>query len=298
MSNYLGIDLGGTNIKFGVVDESGVISRGEIPTEVEMGADSITLKLEKIINDAKDEFDIKAVGIGVPGLVDKSQKVVIDCKNLFWKNLPLGITLEENTGVKVFMGNDANMATIAEHSFGNLKDVDNGILLTLGTGVGGGVVIDGNIYRGSNGLGFEVGHMKINGEGYPCNCGRKDCFETYSSATALIRYFNSEYNEKITEAKEVFDLFKSGDRKGIEAIQWYLEHLADGIVNLINLFDPEIIILAGGVSKAFNSFEELLDKKIKEKIFTDQIDIAKILRSKLDNDSGILGSAMLAKGEN
>ena len=298
MSNYLGIDLGGTNIKFGVVSESEILIRGEIPTEKEKDVDLIIKKLEKIINDVKDKYNIHTVGIGVPGIVDKSQKIVINCTNLFWRDLPLGSILEEKTGIMVFLANDANVATIAEYEFGNLKGVEDGILLTLGTGVGGGVIIDGNLYRGANGLGFEVGHMKIASEGYLCNCGRRDCFEMYSSATAIIRYFNSKYNENIIEAKEVFDLFKLEDKRGIETIRWYIEHLADGIVNLINLFDPNVIVLAGGVSKSFNLIEKPLNKAIKERLFTNQINVAKIMQSKLSNDSGILGSAMFAKGEN
>ncbi|MBN2260482.1 MAG: ROK family protein [Clostridiales bacterium] len=295
MNRYLGIDLGGTSIKYGVVQEGKIIFKGEIATEVDKGTGQVIEKFVEIIESTKEVYGIKAVGMGVPGIVDISQKIVYECKNLFWENLQLGIILEEKTAVPVILDNDANLSTLAEEEYGFLKGVANGILLTLGTGVGGGVIINGQLYRGNNGLGFEVGHMRIASEGLLCNCGREDCFETYTSATGLIKHYNITYNQNISEAKEIFDKFSVGEKFAKETIEWYCDHFSDGIVNLINLFDPEIIVLAGGVSKAFDIFEKPLNKAIDKKLFTKILDHAEILPSKLGNDSGILGSAMLAK---
>ena len=295
MSNYLGIDLGGTNIKFGIVNEDTIIYRGEIPTEVSKGTKSIIEKLSDIVAEAKRDYDILGAGIGVPGPVDRYNKDVIECKNLFWEDIPLAKMIEIETDVPVFVDNDANVAALAEYAFGHMKGHENSILLTLGTGVGGGAFISGELLRGHHGLGFEVGHMAIGTEGYKCNCGRRDCFETYSSATGLIRHYNATFGKNAYGTKEIFDLYSEGDKNAVEAVEWYNTYLAKGIVNLINLFDPSMIVLAGGVAKAFLLIEDDLNAKIDAEIFSDKLDRAKIQRSHLGNDSGILGSAMLAK---
>ncbi|OPL08699.1 MAG: hypothetical protein AVO33_08965 [delta proteobacterium ML8_F1] len=292
MGRVLGIDLGGTSVKYGILHEDRIISRGVVPTEIEKGTPQLIEKLKGIIRSGEN---VSAVGIGVPGIVDETQKFIYECKNLFWKEIPLARWLEEATGVEVFLDNDANLAALAEQQAGLLKGINNGILLTLGTGVGGGVILGGALYRGSHGLGFEVGHMRIGYEGIPCTCGRQDCFEVYSSATALVRHYNERAPLPVREAREIFDGYQKKDPLGIQSMDWYLDHLADGVVNLINLFDPQRIVFAGGVSLGLNLVLGELEKRVEQRKFTKALPRAELMISSLENDAGIYGGALLAE---
>ena len=190
----IGIDVGGTNIKSGLLDmENNLVFDGSRPTGTTQ--DEIINNLAEIINELKDKAkseynsSIEGVGIGVPGVVNKGLDHVFKCTNLGWFDIPLTQILKEKTSFSVYLDNDANLAALAEHYIGSLKDVDTGVLLTLGTGVGGGVIINGRPYRGGNGLGLELGHMVIGDNFFNCSCGKNGCFETFASATAIVKHF-------------------------------------------------------------------------------------------------------------
>jgi glucokinase len=292
MSRVLGIDLGGTSIKYGILQGEDILSGETVPTEIEKGTVQLIDKLAGIVVSAGD---IAGVGIGVPGIVDGTRRFIYECKNLFWKEIPLAEILEKRTGIPVVLDNDANLATLAEQQSGDLKGVRNGILLTLGTGVGGGVILGGDLYRGSHGLGFEVGHMRIGYEGIRCSCGREDCFEVYSSATGLLRHYNHQAALPVDQAREVFASYGRREAVGIRTMNWYLDHLADGVVNLINLFDPERIVFAGGVAQGLDAVLEDLEERIELRKFTDALPRARLSISALNNEAGILGGGLLAR---
>jgi glucokinase len=202
--------------------------------------------------------------------------------------------LQEQIKVPIVVGNDANAACIGEVAFGGMKGYQDAILLTLGTGLGGGVVAGGKLLLGHQGAGTEIGHMIIAGGEATCNCGNKGCFETFVSATALIRKYNELSPTHVIDAKSVFDRLENGDDVADQVVDWFCEHFAIGIVNLYNIFAPEVIALGGGVAKAFPKFEQRLQHAINNRLFTNDLIYGKIVEAELGNDAGIIGAAYLA----
>ena len=311
---YIGVDLGGTNIAVGLVDEEGkILHKDSVPTLLERGPEPVIKDMAhlslKVIKDAGYTLDdVKAIGVGVPGLADKTG-VVIFCTNLRWHMVPLREIMQSIIDKPVYIDNDATVAGLAESVAGVSKGVANSVFLTLGTGVGGGIVIDHKIYSGSHGVGSELGHMTVQCEGRRCTCGSIGCWEQYSSATALIRQGREavEKNpdslivkmvngdlDKI-EARTVIDAARQGDKVACEVYDKYIYYLAIGIVAIINAFDPEVIALGGGVSKAGDFLLEPLRKKVAEYVFYKDLPYARIEIATLGNDAGIIGAAMLGK---
>jgi glucokinase len=213
--------------------------------------------------------------------------------------------LEELVSLKVFIDNDANVAAIAEYEIGSLKNYRSAILITLGTGIGGGIIIDGNVIRGSHGAGAEIGHMVVGENFFNCNCGRNGCLETFSSATGIGKYVNKLLTEtdeksvlrnyeKIT-TKHIFDASKAGDKLAQKAVNRFIKYLAIGIVNFINIIDPEAIAIGGGVSHAGQYLIDLLDVEVKKSLYSKDVEIAKLMLAELQNDAGIVGAAFMAK---
>lgn len=311
---YIGIDLGGTFIKYGLFDsEYKIIYSDSIPTNC--SEEAIVLDLIYIIRDlikkSEEEFQerVLSVGVGVPGVVTGDLEYVEECKNLNWKGVPLKRMLEVGTSLPVFIENDANLATLAEYKLGSLKGVDTGVLLTLGTGIGSGTIIKGELYRGSNGLGQELGHMVIGNNFYDCSCGKNGCFETFSSATAVVMYAkkilkkssvlaNIKWRFKYTiTAKNIFIMARKGDRFALEVIERATEYLARGIVNIINILDPDVIALGGGMATSGDLLINMTRRKINKNLFIKDFPTAKLKLAKIGNQAGILGSAILAKTE-
>ncbi|MEG3042156.1 MAG: ROK family protein, partial [Clostridium sp.] len=191
---YIGIDLGGTNIGIGIVDSNNdLIYKDEIPTRKEIGYTEIIRNMIGLIYKSIDianikKNEIKGIGIGIPGIIDPKSGKIIDCVNLKWKNIDIKGEMEDALNIPVFVGNDATVAGVAELAVGAMQGVTSGILLTLGTGVGAGIIINGNVYDGANGIGAEVGHMVVGENYHDCNCGRNGCLETFCSSTAIINY--------------------------------------------------------------------------------------------------------------
>ena len=312
---YIGVDLGGTNIVAGIVNENGeILSKKSTKTNLPQPEYVIEGKICNLCKELCSENgyklgeDITSIGIGTPGNVNSETGVVGFNVNFGYIDWHLKEKVEEQIpGVEVFIENDANAAVIAEVIAGCAKGCDHAVILTLGTGVGAGVIVDGKVLNGYNQSAAEIGHMVIAAGGRQCNCGRKGCFERYSSATALI----SDTKEAMlanpqsklwkvcpdigdVNAKTVFDAKELGDETAIEVINKYIEYLACGIINVVNIFQPEVVCLGGGVSNQ----QEGLINPIKE--YLDNEDYARHLMKRVTlktatfrNDAGVIGAAML-----
>lgn len=310
----IGVDLGGTFIKVGLVDFKGNILRmNSILTCAERGPVYIIHTIAEQIKELTAEQgisinDLHSIGIGVPGLVEYNTGKVVYCSNLSWRNIELRAELNSLLRRNVYVENDATAAGLGESLFGSTKGADNSILLTLGTGIGSGIIIDRNIYRGSHGSGSEIGHMIIGENFYDCNCGNNGCFETFASATAIIRYVQhrigvdgvktsilemAENKEENITAKVIFDEAKKGDVLALEAVDRMCRYLAIGIINIYNILDPDIIALGGGVSKAGDFLIERVKEKVNSMLFTKDLKYGEIVLAALGNDAGIIGSAFL-----
>ncbi len=306
---YAGIDLGGTFIKCGIIDSTGrLLKKGSVATSGEYS--DIAKDMANLALNLAEEAGVtlSGIGIGAPGTVDGKNGVILYSNNLHWNNVPLSKDIEKITGVKVSMTNDANAAALGEYAFGAGKQYDNIIFITLGTGVGGGIVIDGRLYEGLGGAGAELGHTVIHVNGESCTCGRKGCLEAYTAASALVRQgkaYMKEHDDTLLHelcdgnidelnGKIFFDAVRKGDAGANEVYDKYLDYLSIGLVNFANIFRPDAIILGGGISAE----GELLTKPLEERMNRDiyggnEYAHVKILTSNLANDAGLFGAAKL-----
>ncbi|MEG0457525.1 MAG: ROK family glucokinase [Oscillospiraceae bacterium] len=314
MKYYLGIDLGGTNIATGVVDENcKIVGKGNVRTELpqspEAIADKMALSAKLALENANLTInDIQWIGIGTPGIANSETGIVEYSTNFDFYDVPLEKMIEERLGKKAFIENDANAAAYGEYIAGAAKGATKAIAITLGTGVGGGIIIDGKIYSGFNFAGAEIGHIVINHNGRQCNCGRKGCFETYSSATGLIQttkeYMQKNKSSKLWDiangsldnvgGKTAYDGMRACDETAIEIVDEYVNYLACGISNIINIFQPEILVIGGGICKEGDTLLKPLEKIVLKEIYLGKSSpIPKIKIATLGNDAGIIGAAML-----
>ncbi|MCY6484867.1 ROK family glucokinase [Clostridium aestuarii] len=309
----IGIDLGGTNIAFGLVNEEGrIIYKKQVKTEVYKGEKNIVEKMVSAINEILENNSltldqIKSIGIGVPGVVDYDNGIVKECVNLNWKEVNLRELIKNKINKSVLLENDANAAAVGEYLCGSMKGAVNSILITLGTGVGGGLILNNKLFRGSNGAALEIGHIIIGENFYNCSCGNNGCFETFASATAIIKYAQKlikEGNKSIImemvnndvdkiDAKVVFDAAREDDLVANKVIDRFVKYLAKGINSIINFLDVDSIAIGGGVSAA----EEMFLPKLKEEIMNNKLfksmPLCEIKKTVLGNDAGIIGAAML-----
>ena len=313
MKYYVGVDLGGTNIAVGLVDENGnLIDKKSTKTLHERGYEAIVADMAKLYRELLasnniNEEDVISVGIGAPGSVDYKNGVIIYANNLDFHNVPLADELKKHINKPVFVDNDANCAAWAEYIAGSAKGSSSAVVITLGTGVGSGVIIEGKLQGGFNFCGGELGHMVIDVNGPLCTCGRHGCFEVFSSATGLIN-MTREFAEKNKESKmwdytkegkfsgrTAFLAAKDGDETAKAVVENYMKYLAVGVANIINIFQPEIFVIGGGLSnEGSNLIEPLIDKVFKQ-TYTDPavVPMCDIVKAKLGNDAGIIGAALL-----
>lgn len=309
----IGIDLGGTNIKVGVVDENySIVGRSNIKTNLPRPAeeivDSIVDGVKLACEDAKIAVsEVNSIGIGTPGTANRNTGVVLYSCNLGFNNFELGGMLSEKLGTEVFVENDANAAAFGEVVNGAGKGYKDVVVITLGTGVGGGIIIDGKIYTGFNFCGAELGHSVIEYNGRQCGCGRKGCFEAYSSATALINFtkeaMEADRDTKMWEiagsidgvdGKTAFDGFRAGDKTATEVVNKYIGYLGCGLTNVVNIFQPEVLLIGGGICKeGENLTKPLLEYIARESYCIDPNCSTKLDIAKLGNDAGIIGAAYL-----
>lgn len=311
MKHYFGIDIGGTFIKGAIVDENGkIVVKGKTPTESEKGADAVVENIaslcdELLTKSGMKKEEISAIGMGVPGMIDSNAGVVVTSNNLGWTEFPIAEKLTALTGLSVKTANDANAAALGEMKFGFGGIYKNLILLTLGTGVGGGIVIDGKLIEGNRGAGAELGHTVIEFNGEPCTCGRRGCLEAYASATAIIRdtkrAMENHKDSKLWEigsldavnGKTAFDYYDK-DEYAKAVVDSYISHLACGISNMANIFRPDAVVLGGGVCAQGDALilplQEIVDRDIFGGTLGPRV---KVLTAKLENDAGCLGAAAL-----
>ncbi len=308
---YVGIDLGGTFIKGGIVDDLGnILCEDKTPTESEKGAGRVATNIANLAKSLMQKAglsaeDVEGLGMGVPGMIDSKAGNVIYSNNLKWKDFRIGEEISALTGLKVKIANDANVAALGEVKFGAAKAYDDVIMLTLGTGVGGGIVVDGKLIEGNQGAGAELGHMVVAVGGEQCTCGRKGCLEAYASATAIIRdtkrameahkdskMWELGSTEKVT-GKTAFD-YKDSDPYAKEVVEKYWSMLASGITNFANIFRPQAVLLGGGVCAQGDALVKPLQKLVDEEIFAGDLGPkVPIIIAELGNSAGLLGAAAL-----
>ena len=309
--NYLGIDLGGTNIKGGVVNEAGEILReASRPTMVESGPDAIADGIAALIKELEQGETFGGVGLGCPGTVDDESGEVVCAFNLNLIHYDLRGAIKARTGYEIRLGNDANVAALAEATVGAGKGAHSTVVITLGTGVGCGVVLEGKMLTGYTGAASELGHMVIAEGGAQCTCGRRGCFEAYASATALIRMTRDAMAKNANSAmhavakengavdgRTAFTAAEHGDAAAAEVVHEYVKYLASGVTNVVNIFFPEIVAFSGGVA---NQGEALL-KPLREEVRRQEFGgayvkkHAKLVQCTLGYQAGIIGAALLAK---
>ena len=318
---YIGVDLGGTNIAIGIVNEKfEIVKKGSVPTKPERGADAIIVDMASLSKKLLKEMgsslsEVKYAGVATPGTANSETGVVEYANNVPFDKYPLADKLSSLLdGIPVYIENDANAAAKAEAIAGVASGAPISVMITLGTGLGGGIVIDGKVYSGFNFAGGELGHIVIERGGKPCTCGRKGCWEAYSSATGLVNMTKEHLADarkagrktliddmvgddlsKIS-ARTAFNAMKEGDAVGAEIVDEYISYLACGIVNVINIFQPNVLVIGGGVcNEGDNLVRPLLEKVYAETYSREGTPRTEIKIAKLGNDAGIIGAAVLGK---
>ncbi len=312
---YLGVDLGGTTIKVGLVDENyHILHSISGPTGRERSAEEVLkdmamLCLEVLKRQGIMEKDIHSIGIGSPGIASPEEGVILSSSNLNFKNVNVKKEIQKYIQTEVYVENDANAAALGEVLAGAAKGEDNVVVVTLGTGVGGGLVSEGKINRGSFFGAGEIGHQVIRyGDGELCGCGRKGCWEQYASATALIRQAKvvaeaHPQSQMVRLAKQglieninakiVFDAAQAGDSVAKEVLETYFKYIACGVTNIINILEPSMIVLGGGMSAQKEYLTTPVTKYVQEEMYGGLNLKTKITAATLGNDAGIIGAAFL-----
>ena len=312
---YIGIDVGGTNLVAGLVNEKGhILDKVNHPVDKTMTAVEFCEELARMSRKlcemgAMDYSQIQAVGVGLPGLVDNKNGLFVQNPNMPFsdRNVPLREIFQKHWDIPVFLSNDANCAAVGEYWAGAAKGCDPAVVVTLGTGIGGGLVANGKLFTGFANSGMEVGHMVIKPNGILCGCGNRGCWETYGSATALIRLTQAEmeYTKDSVmwelcegdrfkvQGRTAFQGARLGDPAAKRVLNTYLHGLSIGIINLINILQPEIICLGGGIS---NAEDDLLLDPLRQLVDEDTFDKSnptRLEKASLGNDAGVVGAALL-----
>lgn len=312
----IGIDLGGTNIAVGIVDENmKIIAKGSVPTNPPRSAEEIATDMASLTKDIAEKasipFDeIKWVGIGTPGTANSDTGIIEYANNLGFDQVPMVSIMEKKLGKKVFIENDANAAAYGEFKAGAAKGANSAVVITLGTGIGGGIIIDGRIYQGFNFAGAELGHTVIVNGGRECTCGRLGCWEAYASATGLANLtkdsMKANKDSKMWEitngsldavnGKTAFDAMRAGDAAGSKVVDLYISYLGCGLVNVINIFQPEILCLGGGICKEGDNLLKPLSAMINKEHYSRYAKKqTKLCVASLGNDAGIIGAALIGE---
>lgn len=308
----IGIDLGGTDIKAGLVSNGELLKTTKIKTAVQSGENAIITDMAGLVNVLSEGIpfaEIDGIGIGVPGLVDSVSGIVTFAGNINFKNVPLVSKLSKLTNLPVYIMNDASVAMLAEHAYGSAQGYDSAVMVTIGTGIGCGMVLGGEIFEGTSALGGEIGHMVICANGLKCNgCGRLGCYEMYASTSALVRQTKKAMQGNLdsllwqvcdgilenVNGKTVFDGAELGDQLAISVLDEYLYMLSVGLVNIINIIRPQAIVLGGGIcgqgEKLLNPLRKLIDSQLM--IVSPKV---KLHIATHKNDAGILGGSLLVK---
>jgi glucokinase len=309
----LGIDLGGTAIKAGVVTHTGqIIGRGEVPTEATLGVGGVVGNMARAAHMALTAAGLPAsalsgAGIGAPGICNGAVGVVVEAVNLGWREVPVTLLLAEALGLPVRLDNDANCAALGEQWCGAARGSDHVLMVTLGTGVGGGLILGGKIYHGFNGWAGEFGHMPAVVNGPHCNCGHDGCLETVASATAMANAARSaiaagqaqhlgalaEAEQGHVDARLVITAARAGDAPALKVIRDVATHLGNTLGGLISALNPELIVIGGGAAQAGEMLLEPLRAVVAAKGMPEPTAVARIVQAELGNDAGLIGAASL-----
>lgn len=313
MNYYAGVDLGGTNTKIGILNREGDILKSRIiKTLSAEGVDNTLERIWKTIQELAQELDInikniKGIGLGIPGPV-LEQSIVAFFANFPWeRNINIKEKLEKLTGIETKLDNDANIIALGEAKYGAAKGSKSSVTVALGTGIGGGIYIDGKLVSGAKGAGGEVGHMKIVKDGKLCGCGQRGCFEAYVSATGLIReavsrltvnkqnllYKMIDGDLMKLEAKDIFDAAREGDAFSLDLVDYEAEYLALGIANILNIINPEVVVLGGGVALAGDILLNPMREKMVKYTLPVTLEELQIVQGVLGNEAGIKGAVGL-----
>ena len=315
MSNYIiGIDIGGTTVKFGLISNDGeLFKKWSIPTKKENNGATIVNDIWNSLAQTIESFNINkdtiiGIGVGIPGYVDTGSGLVYEAINIGWKNINIKQQLEELTGLPVFIENDANIAVLGENWRGAGNKAKHVIAVTLGTGVGGGIIANGKILNGQNGMAGELGHILIEEDGALCNCGNRGCIETIASATGIVRQAMEEITvnpssplaaffdeKKSISSEDVFELAARGDTLAEGIVERTATILGSTFANLGVILNPEKILIGGGVSEAGEPLLDKITASFRANALPRVIDACEIKLAQLGNDAGIIGAAYLVK---
>jgi glucokinase len=314
-SHSIGIDLGGTNIKYGIVSRAGrVLPKGMLSAQVDLGRDAILSNLKQAVEQSlafasRKRIRINCIGVGSPGSVNlRSGKIEGSCPNLpQMLNVNLKRWLSDHFDYPIHVDNDANVMALAEFRFGAAKGFKDAFCLTLGTGIGGGIILDGELFHGSSFAGAEFGHMTISHNGRKCNCGGIGCLEMYASAPAMVkdakrllrkdrksiihRLIKGNLDRLTTQV--IFQAEKKGDETASRVINQACAYLGAGIASAVNLINPQVVVIGGGVSEGGQSFISRIEKEVKKRAFPSATKRLKVVKAKLGNDAGFIGAAIL-----
>lgn len=310
---YIGIDIGGMSVKIGVVSDKGKIKISRsIPTEADSGYEVMVKRMAETIEEICSEInlntaELKGIGMGIPGTADSKIGMVTVATNIGWRNVPIVAEMRKYFNIPIKINNDANCAALGEQRFGGGAEFDSVIFITLGTGVGSGIIYEGNLIEGVGSAGAESGHMVIQVDGEPCNCGRSGCWESYASATALIKqtkramenYPNSLMHDIFRKYGKVsgrtaFLAASEGDIPAKQVVERYIKYIAIGLINLGNIVHPNAFIMGGGISHEGESLIKPLQKYLDNYCYGSGLNPAiKVCQAVLGNDAGIVGAAAL-----
>lgn len=292
----IGLDIGGTGIKAGLVDTEGnVISRYEIPTPAD-NPQAVEDAVVELITSLSADNAIIAAGVAAAGFIDENQSTVYYAPNIAWRNEKLKAKLEARTELPIVIENDANAAGWAEYRFGAGKHVTHMTMLTIGTGVGGAIVVNGELFRGGFGAGAELGHLRVVPNGLECGCGQRGCIEQYGSGSALLRFIRDEKNDQSITPAQAKELLEQGDKEAFQGLTILGEWLGVACASLAAVLDPQLFVIGGGVSIAGDALLNPIQRSFRENLSAKgyhpepEFRVAEML-----NDSGIIGAADLAR---
>ena len=309
----IGIDLGGMSAKGAILQDAKLLGKTRVKTSADQSAEDTAYELARLAmqvaeNAGVDFSKVNAIGIGSPGVIDSKQGTVVNWTNFHWKDVPLASIIRERTGKQVFVTNDANAAALGEAKYGAGKDFRDSILITLGTGVGGGIILGGKLFEGYKSAGAEIGHMVTRQNGKLCSCGRRGCFEVYASARALIGLTRDAMQSELTskmwdfakslddvDGRTVFEALRAGDETAEKVLKEYVSNLGEGILNLAAVLRPQAFILGGGISAEKETLLKPLREYVYPRLYVSETYAPLELRcAELGNDAGLYGAAQYA----
>jgi glucokinase len=308
MNCTIGIDLGGTAIKYGLVSAEGeLVFENQLPTQADYGAETVILNIVQAVktvqNKARElKFSAVGIGVGTPGIVDKTNRIVLGgADNIVgWINVNIADKVEEACKLTTFINNDANLMGLGEQAYGAAKDCSDVLFLTVGTGIGGAIIIDGKLFGGYNNRGTELGHIPLFMDGISCSCGSIGCLEAYASTSALIQQFNDKCNKLNTSfgneitGKLISEFYHHNNSIAVECLTNHWSYLGRGIAGLVNIFSPQKVVIGGGISESGAFYLKNLDKEFRKYVMPDCAVNTQLCLAQLGNKAGILGASKYA----